>query len=34
MNNEEKVRTVDELTLRKFHEMTATPLKTPADRAA
>ena len=24
MNNEEKVRTVDELTLRKLHEMTAT----------
>lgn len=34
MNNEEKVRTVDELTLRKLHEMTATPLKTTAERAA
>lgn len=34
MNNEEKVRTVDELTLRKLHEMIATPLKTTVEQVA
>lgn len=34
MNNEEKTKTVDELTLRKLHEMTATPLKTTAEQVA
>lgn len=34
MNNEEKTGTVDDLTLRKLHEMTATPLKTTVERVA
>lgn len=34
IDNKKKTETVDDLTLKKLHEMTATPLKTTAERVA
>ena len=34
IDNKKKTETVDDLTLKKLHEMTATPLKTTVERVA